>query len=103
MSASEYRSTALTSEGPLARVDAAGSTPGVESPPGASRTTPRVWVLLGHRAGDNAQLLALADALDCPYEVKRFVHRRLELVTNLLFDATLLGRIAPRSSALGPP
>lgn len=66
-------------------------------------TTPRVWVLMGGKAGDNTQLSALADGLGWPYEVKRFVHRRLELLTNLLFDATLLGRIAARSSPLGPP
>jgi len=58
---------------------------------------------MGGKAGDNTQLSALADGLGWPYEVKRFVHRRLELLTNLLFDATLLGRIAARSSPLGPP
>jgi mitochondrial fission protein ELM1 len=68
-----------------------------------SMTAPRVWVLMGRKAGDNAQLTALADGLGWPYEVKRFVHRRLELVSNLLFDATLLGRIAARSNTLGPP
>jgi mitochondrial fission protein ELM1 len=66
-------------------------------------TAPRIWVLMGHRAGDNSQLSALADGLGWPYEVKRFVHRRLEVVTNVLFDATLLGSIASRSSPLGPP
>jgi hypothetical protein len=65
-------------------------------------TAPRIWVLMGHRAGDNSQLSALADGLGWPYEVKRFVHRRLEVVTNVLFDATLLGSIASRSSPLGP-
>ena len=71
-------------------------------PPGPSKT-PRVWVLMGRKAGDNAQLSALADGLGWAYEVKRIVHRRSELVTNLLFDATLLGRVAARSSTLGPP
>lgn len=69
----------------------------------APPSTPRVWVLMGRKAGDNTQLSALADGLGWPYEVKRFVHHRLELVTNLLFDATLLGRVAMRSSPLGPP
>jgi mitochondrial fission protein ELM1 len=75
-----------------------------ETPPSPRPpTAPRVWVLMGHKAGDNSQLSALAEGLGWPYEVKRFVPRRLELATNLLFDATLLGRIAARSSALGPP
>jgi mitochondrial fission protein ELM1 len=73
------------------------------SPGGARAPRPRVWVLMGRKAGDNAQLSALADRLGWPCQVKRFVHRRLELVANLLFDATLLGRIARRSSPLGPP
>ncbi|HVP31693.1 MAG TPA: ELM1/GtrOC1 family putative glycosyltransferase [Myxococcota bacterium] len=71
---------------------------------GASHAeTPKVWLLMGHRAGDNAQLLALAEALGWPYEIKRFRYRRGELLTNLAFDATLLGRIGARSSVLGPP
>jgi hypothetical protein len=32
---------------------------------------PRVWLLLGGRTGDNNQLLALAEALAFPFEVKR--------------------------------
>ncbi len=64
---------------------------------------PKVWLLMGHRAGDNAQLLALAEGLGWPYEIKRLEYRRSELATNLLFDATLSGRIEPRSSRLGPP
>jgi mitochondrial fission protein ELM1 len=66
-------------------------------------TSPFVWVITGQRAGDNSQLSALADALGWPYELKRFVYSRLELATNLLFDATLLGRIAAQSSPLEPP
>lgn len=38
--------------------------------PGPIRRKPLVWLLLGGRAGDNNQLLALADALGFPYEVK---------------------------------
>ncbi|HEX6217806.1 MAG TPA: ELM1/GtrOC1 family putative glycosyltransferase [Sphingomicrobium sp.] len=31
---------------------------------------PRIWVLLGHRTGDNNQLLALAEALKLPFETR---------------------------------
>ena len=31
---------------------------------------PRIWVLLGHRTGDNNQLLALAEALKIPFETR---------------------------------
>jgi len=76
---------------------------------GASRihapraAAPTVWLLLGQRAGDNAQLLALAEGLGWRYEAKRLAYHRLELTTNLLFDATLLGRIGSQSDAIGPP
>ena len=70
----------------------------IASSAAAAPAAARVWVLMGHRAGDNAQLQALAERLGCPFEIKRFVPRRLELATNLLFDASLLGRIGPRSS-----
>jgi mitochondrial fission protein ELM1 len=33
--------------------------------------SPKVWVLLSKHAGDNAQLIAMADALGWPYECKR--------------------------------
>jgi len=37
----------------------------------------RVWVLLASRAGDNAQLLRLAEALGWPFEAKRIRYNRL--------------------------
>jgi mitochondrial fission protein ELM1 len=94
--------TSCRTPAPMRRDPGEGGTDENPASP-VSPTAPRVWVLMGRKAGDNAQLSALADGLGWPYEVKRFVHRRSELVTNLLFDATLLGRIAARSSTLGPP
>ncbi|MFD2838360.1 ELM1/GtrOC1 family putative glycosyltransferase [Azotobacter vinelandii] len=38
---------------------------------GGGRELPRVWVLQGARAGDNAQLTDIAEALGWPYEIKR--------------------------------
>jgi len=72
--------------------------PSVTAPP-----EPRVWVLMGQKAGDNAQLLALAEGLGWRYEAKRLAYRPTELVTNLLFDATLLGRAGDASTRLEPP
>ena len=37
--------------------------------------SPRVWVLLGHRRGDNNQLLALAEALGVPFETRTMTYR----------------------------
>ena len=45
---------------------------------------PRVWVLLGHRAGDRAQLLALANALGWPFEAKEMVYTGRHYLPNLM-------------------
>ncbi len=64
---------------------------------------PRIWALLGHKAGDNNQVLALAEALGIPFEKKYFSYRRSELLSNLILGSTLLGTVAKDSSPLGPP
>jgi mitochondrial fission protein ELM1 len=64
---------------------------------------PLVWVLTCHREGDNVQMIGLAEALGWPFEVKRIVYKRLELVPNLLFQTTLAGMDQRRSSRLEPP
>lgn len=64
---------------------------------------PKVWVLVGHKAGDNAQLMALANALGWPFEVKRLAYRPTELATNLLLRVTLAGTAPSRSAPLRPP
>lgn len=64
---------------------------------------PRVWVLLGHKAGDNHQLLALAGALGWPCEHKQLVYRSTELLTNLLLGGNLAGVNRSASSPLQPP
>jgi mitochondrial fission protein ELM1 len=72
-----------------------------EPQPAAGR--PRVWLLTSYRAGDNAQVLGLAEALGWPFEIKRFAFRRTEFITNRLLGGTLAGVIAERSSPLAPP
>ena len=64
---------------------------------------PVTWVLTGYKAGDNAQVLALADALGWRYDVKRFNYRKTELLTNRLLAVTLAGIDKTSSSALSPP
>ena len=78
------------------------------APPDASATTgpaapPRTWVMMGHKAGDNSQILALAEALGWPFEIKRLVYRPTELLTNLAAPLTLAGIVRRKSSPLEPP
>ena len=64
---------------------------------------PRTWVMMGHKAGDNAQIQALAEGLGWPFEVKHLVYRPTELLTNLLAPLTLHGIVRRKSSPLAPP
>ncbi len=68
------------------------------------RTPPtRVWVLLGRKAGDNTQVLALAERLGWSFEQKYIVHRSWELLANRLLGVTLAGIDRKRSSPLVSP
>lgn len=58
---------------------------------------------MGHRAGDNSQVLALAEALGWPYEIRRFAYKSYELLVNLTHGPTLAGTVPERSSHLEPP
>lgn len=64
---------------------------------------PCVWALLCYRAGENTQILALAEALGLPYEVKRLVYRRGGRLADVWRGANLLGVNRKRSDALAPP
>lgn len=58
---------------------------------------------MGHKAGDNAQVLALAEALGWPFEVKKMAYRSYELATNLLLGDSLAGLVRKSSSPMTPP
>jgi mitochondrial fission protein ELM1 len=74
-----------------------------ERPARTGDSAPRVWLLTGHKAGDNAQVTALADALGWPYVVKRFRYKPWELLSNRLLGATLAGIDRAESSSLEAP
>lgn len=63
----------------------------------------KLWTLLGRKAGDNAQVLALADALGWPREDKHISAHSWEIVPHLLFGATLRGIDRRASSGIAPP
>ena len=63
---------------------------------------PRVWLLLGDKGGDNAQLRVLAQALGWPSEEKPLVFNRRYQVPNLLLGATL-STLDPACPPPAPP
>ncbi|MEQ8900700.1 MAG: mitochondrial fission ELM1 family protein [Roseovarius sp.] len=63
----------------------------------------KVWCLLGRKAGDNTQVLALAETLGWPFEEKRIIARSWELLPHLLLGPTLMGIDRQVSSSLAPP
>ncbi len=56
-----------------------------------------------YRQGDNSQILALAEALGWPFEVKRLDYRWFGYAIDLWRGTTLLGIDRDRSSPLDPP
>jgi mitochondrial fission protein ELM1 len=58
---------------------------------------PRIWLLLGHRRGDNNQLLALGEALGLPFETRTMTYKWLAKLRMKLFRSDV-GHL--KSSAL---
>lgn len=65
--------------------------------------TPRVWVVTGYRAGERTQILALAEALGWPFEVKELDYRPSAARISLFRHSDLRGFRLDRSSRLEPP
>jgi mitochondrial fission protein ELM1 len=85
----------------VTRPDALRREKSVAAAPGPA--PPRTWLMTGHKDGDNAQIQGLCEALGWPFEIKRFVYRPTELLTNLALGPNLLGIRRRLSSALEPP
>lgn len=64
---------------------------------------PSTWLLLGHKAGDNNQVLALIEGLGWSAVEKRIRYRDWELAANLLLRVTLAGIDVAGSDALEAP
>ncbi len=82
----------------------AASDPSTLTPhPAGGGSPPRVWVLAGQRAGDRAQMIALAEALGWPHETKQLMFSRWHYVPNLIIGPSLMSIDRRRSAALEPP
>jgi mitochondrial fission protein ELM1 len=64
--------------------------------------SPRVWVLLSQHAGDNAQLIAMADALGWPYECKPITTPPRPYLLDALLGPRLPRRPVPGLNAPWP-
>ncbi len=73
------------------------------APAAAARPAPLVWAVTGYRAGERAQVLALAEALGWPFELKELSYRKLEFRTSLFCGSDLRGIRPRKSSPLRPP
>ena len=70
---------------------------------GLAHPLPRVWAVLCYRAGENSQILALAEALEFPYEIKRLSYRPGGRIFDVWRGSNRLGIRPGRSSPLQPP
>jgi len=70
---------------------------------GPDEANPRVWLVTGYRAGERSQILALAEALGWPFELKTLSYRKSEFRTSLFRGSDLRGVRLQQSSELAPP
>jgi mitochondrial fission protein ELM1 len=86
------------------RVDeAARSAPALATRARAAWPAPRTWLILGDKAGDNAQVRIVADALGWPYVLKELVFHAPYIVGKPRFRASLYHLDRARSAPLEPP
>jgi uncharacterized protein len=64
---------------------------------------PCTWLILGDKAGDNAQVRIIADALGWPYQVKELVFRAPYVLGKPRFRTSLYHVDQARSAPLEPP
>jgi uncharacterized protein len=77
--------------------------PAADVSPDLRRTAPRIWLILGDKAGDNAQVRIIADALGWPYDVKGLVFRAPYVLGKPRFRTSLYHVDQARSALLEPP
>ena len=64
---------------------------------------PDVWVVTAYRAGERAQILALAEALGWPFQIKEIKHKPKAWRTNIFRGSDLSGIDLQGSSSLTQP
>jgi mitochondrial fission protein ELM1 len=69
----------------------------------AAGSVPSVWVVTGYRAGERVQVMALAEALGWPCQVKDLDYRRVASTLSLFRTRSRLGINRAGSAKLKPP
>jgi mitochondrial fission protein ELM1 len=69
----------------------------------ADRPAPTVWLLLGVKGGDNAQVVDLATALRWPYEAKQLAFNSLHVVPSVLVRGSIAHLDRKKSAQLAAP
>jgi mitochondrial fission protein ELM1 len=64
---------------------------------------PRIWALLSPRQGDNAQVLAVAEALGWPFETRRFSNGPGAIAANLIAGPDVPGIVRHDPGEFDPP
>ena len=86
--------------GETSRSSAGPAVVAVADPPSAGR---RTWLMLGDKAGDNAQVRIVADALGWPYQLKELVFHTPYVLGKPRFRTSLYHVDQARSAPLEPP
>ena len=73
------------------------------APAGEGTGAPRVWLLMGNRAGDNSQVKGLGEALGWPFDEKHFAFQPYEKLVNLPWGAHLRGIVPEQSTPMQAP
>ena len=68
-----------------------------------SSNPPRIWALLGHRRGDNNQVLALAEALKLPFETRTLKYNLLRALEGDYLGASLASVAKAARGFIRPP
>jgi mitochondrial fission protein ELM1 len=69
----------------------------------ATAPTPRIWLVLGDKLGDNAQASIIADSLGLPYETRRLLPKPRYVLGKPRFRISLEHLDPARSDRLEPP
>ena len=68
-----------------------------------STQTPRIWLVIGDKPGDNAQIEIIAEALGLPYETRRMLPKPQYVLGKPGYKASLYHLDLERSDTLEPP